>query len=171
MKIRTTDLEIEIRHGTVNDIPLLLSFINSMAEFEKLEVTATEEILKESLFGKNPAAETFFAYIDEQPVAYAVYFFSFSTMTGKRVLWLDDLFVHTDFRGRGIGKTLLAYLAQLSIQNNCSRFEWIVLDWNKSAIEFYKKMGATIHDNWHICRVNENELSNIADKIKLIEDE
>ncbi|HJO95978.1 MAG TPA: GNAT family N-acetyltransferase [Victivallales bacterium] len=170
MKIKSDNLEIKIRPGTVNDIHLLFSFIQSMAEFENLEVTATEEILKESLFGNNPAAKFFLAYINNTPVAYSVYFFSFSTMTGKRVLWLDDLFVKSEFRGKGIGKDLLAYLAKIAIQNRCGRFEWIVLDWNKSAINLYKKMGAAIMDNWRICRVDEEQLTSIAKQIKLVKD-
>jgi len=133
-----------------------------MAEFEKLEVTATEELLKESLFGELPAAHTLLAYVDGRPAAYAIYFFTFASMVGKRGLWLDDLFVSPDFRGKGVAKALMAYLADVAIQHKCGRFEWMVLDWNKSAIDFYQKMGATVFDDWRICRLDEDRLASVA---------
>ncbi len=162
MKLAVTNLEIEVRAGTIDDVPLLLSFIHSMAEFEKLEVTATEELLKESLFGELPAAHTLLAYVDGRPAAYAIYFFTFASMVGKRGLWLDDLFVSPDFRGKGVAKALMAYLADVAIQHKCGRFEWMVLDWNKSAIDFYQKMGATVFDDWRICRLDEDRLASVA---------
>lgn len=170
MKFRASDIEVEVREGTVEDIPLLLSFIRSMAEFEKLEVTATEEILRESLFGNKPAAYTLFAFADGAPVAYAVYFFTFGTMMGKRGLWLDDLYVNPDYRGRGIAKALMAYLAEFAIENKCGRFEWIVLDWNKTAIDFYKRLGAKIHDDWRICRLDEDEITKVAKQLVRLDD-
>ena len=165
MRLVVTELEIEIRLGTINDIPLLLSFIHSMAEFEKLEVFATQEILKESLFGEHPAAQTLLAFVDGRPAAYAVYFFTFATMVGKRGLWLDDLFVDPGFRGKGIGKALMAYLANLAIKNKCGRFEWMVLDWNKSAIDFYQGLGATLLDDWRICRLDEDDFTGVAEQL------
>ena len=102
MRFSVTDLEIEIRPGTIDDISLVLSFIHSMAEFEKLEVSATPETLKESLFGEDPAAQTLLVFVNDRPAAYAVYFFTFATMAGKRGLWLDDLFVNPEFRGKGL---------------------------------------------------------------------
>ena len=171
MKLGVTNLEIEVRAGTVDDVPLLLSFISAMAEFEKLEVTATEEILRESLFGSRPAAHTLLAFVDGEPVAYAVYFFTFSTMKGKRGLWLEDLYVNPDFRGRGMAKALMAYLADLAIQNKCGRFEWIVLDWNKPAIDFYQGMGATVLDDWRIFRLDEDELAGVAERLVRVDDD
>ncbi len=165
MRLVVTDLEIEIRPGTINDIPLLLSFIHSMAEFEKLEVFATHEILKESLFGEHPAAQTLLAFVDGRPAAYAVYFFTFATMVGKRGLWLDDLFVDPGFRGKGIAKALMAYLANLAIKNKCGRFEWMVLDRNKSAIDFYQGLGATLLDDWRICRLDEDDFTGVAEQL------
>jgi GNAT superfamily N-acetyltransferase len=162
MKLMAKGLEIEIRSGTVDDVPLLLSFIRSMAEFERLKVTATEENLRASLFGKNPAAYTVFAFVDGEPAAYVVYFFSFSTMVGKRGLWLDDLFVNPQFRGRGIATALMAYMADLAIQNECGRFEWIVLEWNSRAIDFYRAMGANILEEWKICRLENRELARLG---------
>jgi GNAT superfamily N-acetyltransferase len=170
MRCGAADIEIEVRKGTVEDIPLLLSFIRSMAEFEKLEVTATEEILRENLFGNRPAAYTLLAFSGGMPVAYAVYFFTFSTMVGKRGLWLDDLYVNPDHRGKGIAKAMMAYLAELAMEQNCGRFEWIVLDWNKSAIDFYKGLGATLHDDWRICRLDENEITKVAKQLVRLDD-
>lgn len=165
VKLKTADLEFEVRSGTADDIPLLLSFIKSMAEFEKLEVSATEQILQEALFGEHPAAHTLLAFVDGEPAAYAVYFFSFSTMIGKRGFWLDDIFVKPEFRGKGIAKALMAYLADIAIRNKCGRFEWIVLDWNKSAFEFYKGMGAVVLGDWKVCRLDGDELDGLAKEL------
>ena len=169
MKLAARDLEFEVRPGTAEDVPLLLSFIHSMAEFEKLEVDATEEMLEVSLFGERPAAYTLLAFVDGTPVAYVVYFFNFSTMAGKRGLWLDDLFVRPEFRGRGIASALMTYLADLAIQNDCGRFEWMVLNWNARAIGFYQEMGATILDDWHICRLTDEQLPGIAHRLERLD--
>ena len=170
MKLGVIDLEIEVRAGTVDDVPLLLSFIRSMAEFEKLEVTATEEILRESLFGNRPAANTLLAFADGRPAAYAVYFFTFATTVGKHGLWLDDIYVNPDFRGKGIAKAMMAYLADLAIKNKCGRFEWMVLDWNRSAIDFYQGVGATLLDDWRICRLDEDEFASVAKQLVRLDD-
>lgn len=162
MKLTATNCEIDVRAGTVDDIPLLMSFIKSMAEFEKIEMTATPQILNETLFGERPAAHTLLAFVDGKPAAYVTYFFSFASTLGKRGLWLDDLFVNPDFRGKGIAKTLMDHLVDIAIQNKCGRFEWMVLDWNKSAIGFYQGVGATVLDDWRICRVEEGRLEGVA---------
>jgi GNAT superfamily N-acetyltransferase len=165
MKLAATDLEIEVRPGTVEDIPLMLSFIRSMAEFERLQVTATERSLRESLFGEDPAGHTLLAFVDGTAAAYAVYCFTFASMVGKRVIWLDDLYVEPEFRGKGIASALMAYLADIAIQNNCGRFEWMVLDWNQPAIDFYSGLGATILDEWRICRLDEEGLASLAERL------
>jgi GNAT superfamily N-acetyltransferase len=166
MRLNAKNLEFEVRVGTIDDVPLLLHFIRLMAEFEKLEVSATEDTLRESLFGDRPSAHVLFAYVDDVPVAYVVYFFTFATMVGKRGLWLDDLFVMPEFRGKGIASALMAYLADIAIQNNCGRFEWIVLDWNQTAIDFYRGMGASVVKEWQICRMDEVKLTGLASRLR-----
>ena len=165
MKLKTSQLEIDVREGTVDDVPLLLSFIQAMAEFEKLEVAANEELLRGSLFGARPAAHVLLAFANGKPAAYAAYCFNFSTMLGKRGLWLEDIFVHPEFRRKGIGKALMAYLADIAVKQQCGRFEWIVLDWNKTAIEVYEGLGANILDEWRICRLGDRKLAGLAREI------
>jgi GNAT superfamily N-acetyltransferase len=162
MKLTAGSLELEVRPGTAADAPLLLSFIRAMAEFEKLEVKTTEAELRESLFGPRPAAETLLAFAGERPAAYAIYFFTFSSMLGRRGLWLDDLFVAPEFRGKGVGQALMQHLAEIAVRNGCGRFEWMVLDWNERAIGFYRKLGATLLDDWRICRLVGEKLSSVA---------
>lgn len=172
MRIAAADLEIDVRTPTEDDIPLLLSFIRSMAEFEKLQVRATEESLREALFGDRPAAHALLAFVEGRPAAYVVYYFSFATMVGKRGLWLDDLFVDPAFRAKGIAGALMAYVADLAIQNECARFEWMVLDWNEPALGFYQKLGATVLDRWRICRLDDGRLASVAGQlVRLDEDE
>src|SRR2546428_12600395 len=153
MILAVNDTEVEVRDSTESDIPLLLAFFRSMAAFEKLTISATEESVRAALFGEVPAARALLAFAESRPIGYAVYFFTFSTMIGKRGLWLEDLFIEPAFRGRGIGHALMAYLADIAAKNQCGRFEWSVLDWNQSAIRFYERLGATVLNDWRICRV------------------
>jgi GNAT superfamily N-acetyltransferase len=162
MILAVNDIEVELRDGTSADVPVLLSFIRAMAAFEKLPVTATEESLRAALFGAAAAARVLLAFVKGDPIAYATYFFTFASMVGKRGLWLDDLFVDPAFRGKGIGRAFMAYLADIAIQHQCGRFEWMVLDWNESAIDFYKRLGASIHAGWRICRLEEAQLPSVA---------
>jgi GNAT superfamily N-acetyltransferase len=161
------NIEVELRDGTITDVPLLLSFIRSMAAFEKLTVTATEESLQAALFGEAPAARVLLAFVHGEPVAYATYFFTFATMVGKRGLWVDDLFVTPAFRGKGIGKAFMAYLADVAIRRQCGRLEWMVLDWNETAIGFYESLGASILPDWRICRLEESQLPSVAGRLTL----
>jgi GNAT superfamily N-acetyltransferase len=162
MRVVGRGVEAEVRAGTADDVPLLLSFFRAMAEFEKLRVTATEESVRTALFGEAPAARTLLAFVDGTPVAYVIYFFTFSTMVGKRGLWLEDLFIDPAFRGKGLGQALMTHLANIALQHGCGRFEWTVLDWNESAIRFYERLGATMLDDWRICRLDEAQLSRVA---------
>jgi GNAT superfamily N-acetyltransferase len=167
MILVVNNIEVELRDGTISDVPLLLSFIRSMAAFEKLTVTATEESLRSALFGDAPAARLLLAFVNGEPIAYATYFFTFATMVGKRSLWLDDLFVIPAFRRKGIGNVFMAYLADIAIQNQCGRFEWMVLDWNQTAIDFYKRLGANVLADWRICRFEEAQLPMVARELSV----
>lgn len=158
-----THPDFELRDGTIEDVPLLLSFIRAMADFEHIEVTATEDILRGSLFGEKPAACVQFVYAQGQPIGYLVYFFTFGTMTGRRGLWLDDIFIVPEQRGKGIGRALMSHLARVAVENDCARFEWTVLDWNTRAIGFYESLGAQMLPEWRICRITADQLPGLAD--------
>ncbi len=155
--------ELTIIKAAEKDISTILFFIKKIAEYEKLEdqVTATEEILKESLFGIEKGAEVIIAYENNIPVGYAVYFYNFSTFLGKRGLYLEDLFVLPEHRGKGYGKSLFEYLIKLAKEKECGRFEWCVLNWNTPAIEFYKTFGAEKLDEWSIFRLNKENLDKL----------
>ncbi len=159
------DVEVEVRASTESDVPLLLVFFRSMAAFEKLPISASEESIRMALFGEAPAAHALLAFAERRPIGYAVYFFTFSTMTGRRGLWLEDLFIEPAFRRRGIGEALMAYLAEIAAKNHRARFEWSVLDWNQSAIRFYERLGATILRDWCIGRLEETGLRRVASKL------
>ncbi len=159
------DVELMIREGTVQDIPLLLEFIRSMAAFENLSVAATEESLRNALFGEQPSGSFLLVFSGGKPIGYVTYFFTFSSMLGKRGLWLDDLFLDAGYRGQGIGKAIMAHLAQIALDHDCGRFEWMVLDWNEAAIGFYEKLGAHVFKEWRVCRVDEERIESVADRI------
>ena len=126
----------EIKIATVDDVPLILSFIKELAEYEKLlnEVVATEEVLKETLFGDRSYAEVIVGYLNNKPISFVLYFHNFSTFLGRPGIYLEDLFVKPEVRGKGVGKKMLAYLAALAKRRKCGRLEWWVLDCNKNAI-------------------------------------
>jgi len=138
-----------------NDIPLILKFIRSLAEFERLshEAVPDEDSLRESLFGERPVATVVFAYWVAEPVGFAVYFTNFSTFMGRPGIYLEDLFVLPEFRGKGIGTALLRYLAKLAKQWKFARLEWAVLNWNQTAIDFYRRSGAVPMRDWTVFRL------------------
>jgi GNAT superfamily N-acetyltransferase len=140
----------DIAPVAADDVPLLLALIKELAEFEKLQqyVIATEESLRRALFADRPGAEAVIARLAGEPAGYALYFHNFSTFLGKRGLYLEDLFVRPAFRGRAVGRSLLAYVANLATQRDCARFEWAVLDWNRPAREFYESLGAVANSAW-----------------------
>lgn len=123
----------------------------------------TEETLRQSLFGPRPAAEVLLGYAGEQPVAFAVFFHNFSTFLGRSGLYLEDLFVIPEMRGKGFGRAMLVELARIANERKCGRFEWAVLDWNKPAIDFYKNLGAVSMDEWTIFRVTGDALKRLAE--------
>ena len=158
--------DLHIDQAIENDVPLILSFIKKLAEYERLAntVVATEEVLQEFLFGKNRYAEVVIARIKDQPVGFALFYYNFSTFVGRPGLYLEDLFVLPEFRGQGVGKALLVYLAKLTIDRRCGRFEWMVLDWNSPAIGFYKSLGAVAMSDWRLFRLSGDALQTLADR-------
>lgn len=164
--INTNIPNLKIRFATKEDSKLILTFIKGLADYEKLssEVVATEEILYESLFVKKQA-EVIIGEYNNEPVGFALFFHNFSTFLGKANLYLEDLYVRPDMRGFGVGKALLSALGKIAIDRDCARLDWSCLDWNKSSIEFYKKMGATPMDEWTVYRAENQALIDLANGI------
>ncbi|MBH1990112.1 MAG: GNAT family N-acetyltransferase [Alphaproteobacteria bacterium] len=154
----------EIKQATVKDTPVILSFIKELAEYEKLlhEVVATESILEQTLFGDNSTTEVVIGYLNQQPISFALYFHNFSTFLGRPGIYLEDLFVKPEARGKGIGQKMLSYLAHIAKERKCGRLEWWVLDWNETAIGFYKRIGAKAMDEWTVYRVTDQALDDLA---------
>ncbi len=153
-----------LRPAEASDTALVLRFIRELAEYEKLldEVVATEEMIREALFGDHPTIEVTIALWQGEPAGFALYFHNFSTVLGRHGIYLEDLFVRPAFRGRGIGKALLAHLARLAVERGCGRLEWAVLDWNEPAIGFYQSIGARTVDEWTAFRLSGKALSELA---------
>ena len=164
MKVSTKLKNFTIRPAKEDDAPLILSLIKGLAEYEKLahEVVATEELLRETLFGARPVAEVILGDFDEEPVSFALFFHNYSTFLGRPGIYLEDLFVKPDMRGKGIGSVMLAYVAYLAKERLCGRLEWSVLDWNEPALKFYKSIGAVPMDEWTIHRVTGEGLDRLA---------
>jgi GNAT superfamily N-acetyltransferase len=158
---------IGIRPATPDDVPLIFHLIRELAEYEKLshEATVTEAQLRSTLFGQRPAAEVVIASADEVPVGFAVFFANYSTFLGLPGLYLEDLFVRPEARGRGIGRALLEYLARLTVDRGWGRLEWRVLDWNEPSIAFYKRLGAEPLSDWTVFRVTGSSLRELG-KVK-----
>ncbi|HEX8236394.1 MAG TPA: GNAT family N-acetyltransferase [Abditibacteriaceae bacterium] len=157
--MQTSD-SFSIRTATVDDVPLILSLIKELAEYEKLShaVVATEDDLRMSLFGARPAAEVVIGSEGVEPVGYALFFSTFSTFVGKPGIYLEDLYVRPSARRKGYGRALLLHLAQLAHKRGCGRLEWSVLDWNKPSINFYKSLGAVPLDDWTVFRLDSTAL-------------
>ncbi|MGY4395689.1 GNAT superfamily N-acetyltransferase [Sphingomonas sp. UYAg733] len=157
-------MSINVRSAVPADIGTILRFVRELAEFEREPdaVTATEPHLRDALFGAHPAAEAVIAEQGGVAVGMAVFFHNFSTWTGVRGIWLEDLYVTPAARGSGAGKALLVHLAGLAVDRGCARFEWAVLDWNVRAIDFYRAMGAEGMDEWTTQRVSGTALAGLA---------
>jgi GNAT superfamily N-acetyltransferase len=157
-------MTIHIREACEQDVPQILAFIKALADYEQLghEVVATEARLQSTLFGDNPVAHVVIAEFDSRPAGFALYFFNYSTFLAKPGLYLEDLFVLPEFRGKKIGKSLLVHLAKVAVDRGCGRFEWSVLDWNTPAIEFYRAMGAIAMEGWTVQRVTGDALNQLA---------
>lgn len=155
---------IEILPATSKDVPIILSFIRGLADYEKLthQCVATEQTLRETLFGDRPFAEVLIARLDGTPAGFALFFHNYSTFLAKPGIYLEDLFVLPELRGKGVGKALLIELAKIARDRNCGRLEWSVLDWNEPAIGFYQRLGATVMPDWRICRLTVDGIEKLA---------
>ena len=153
-----------IRAATPEDVGTMLALMYELAEFEKLThlFIATEDGLRDALFGARPSAEAIVAERDGRMIGYALFFHNYSTFLGRRGLYLEDLYVQPTERGTGLGSKMLRYLAALAVERQCGRFEWSVLDWNQPAIDFYQKMGATVLPDWRIVRITGDALDQLA---------
>ena len=157
------DPNITIRFAQREDCPLILQFIKDLAEYEHLsdQVVATEQLLEDWIFEKK-VAEVIFAVIDGMEVGFALYFYNFSTFLGQAGIYLEDLFVRTEYRNQGIGKALFIELARITVERGCGRLEWWCLDWNKPSIDFYLSMGAEPMDEWTVYRLTGDNLKDLA---------
>jgi GNAT superfamily N-acetyltransferase len=156
--------EIGIRPASEEDVPLILSFIKELAEYERLshEVSATEDLLRVHLFGERREAEVVIGQHADEPAGFALFFHNFSTFLGRPGIYLEDLYVKPAFRGNGIGRAMLVYLAGLAKERDCGRLEWSVLDWNEPAIGLYRGIGAVPMDDWTVYRVAGEALQKLA---------
>ena len=169
--------ELNLRAATPADVSLLFDLIKALAEYEKLSHTVTGNVasLEAHLFGESgadrsnhrPIAEAIIAELRGQPVGFSLFFHNYSTFLTQPGIYIEDLFVLPEYRGRGIGKRLVSYVAELAVSRNCGCLKWSVLDWNESAIGFYQNIGASILDEWRICRVTDNALSSLASRQQL----
>ena len=159
-------LDVRIEPAREGDTSLILRLIKALAEYERLsdEVVATEAAVRASLFGRDPKAEAVIAYAGDAPVGFAVWFHNYSTFVGRHGLYLEDLFVVPEWRGRGVGRALLRHLARVAVERGCGRMEWSVLDWNGSAIRFYESLGARPMSDWTVFRVTGDALRRLADE-------
>ncbi len=160
-----TQPQFKIRPATIKDVPAIFSLILALADYEKLSdrVTGDSETLQADLFGENPCIEAIVAEIEpNQIVGFALFFTNYSTFLTRRGIYLEDLFVLSEYRGIGIGKALITNLAQIAVSRGYGRFEWSVLDWNEPAIAFYTRIGAEILPDWRICRVTGAALAQLA---------
>ena len=159
-----TSIRVAIRSAKLDDVPQILAFILELAEYERLAhtVTATEELLRQSLFGPKPAAEALIAAVDGVDVGWTLFFTNFSTFNGLPGIYIEDLYVKPSLRGRGIGKALLKRVATLAVERGCGRVEWAVLDWNEPSIQFYKSLDAKPLDEWTTYRLTGDSLKKLA---------
>jgi len=158
--------DFQIRPADVDDVPIILELIRDLATYERApdEVVATEEQLVDVLFGERPVAEVLLAFEEKSPVGFAVYFYNFSTWLGRAGLYLEDLFVKPEKRGKGYGRALLVELAQIARNRGCGRMEWAVLNWNEPAIKFYRALGAQPMHEWTVFRLTRPEIAKLANE-------
>jgi len=168
MRLTTSVADFTIRRSTVEDCALILGLIQELADYEKLshEVVATVATLEETLFGEKSYAEVMIGEYKGEAIGYSLFFHNFSTFTGRPGIYLEDIYVKPDMRGKGCGKLMLAYIAKLAVERNCTRVEWSVLDWNEPSIQFYRSIGAAPMDGWTVQRLDGDELANFAKHFK-----
>ena len=156
--------DLVLRFAAADDVAAILEFIKELAEYEQLshQVVGDEEQLLATLFGERPAAEVVIAEFRGAPAGFALFFHNYSTWRGRPGIYLEDLFVPPELRGRGIGRALLAHLAHLAVERDCARLEWAVLDWNEPAIGFYRNLGAAPLDQWTTWRLTDEPLERLA---------
>ena len=157
--------DIQIQPATDADVPLILQLIKALAEYERLgdQVSATEAMIRESFFGPAPHAQAVIARIDGDAVGFAIWFSTYSTFLSKPGIYLEDLFVLPHWRGQGVGRALLRHLARIAVERGCGRIEWSVLDWNETAIRFYRNIGARAMDEWTVYRLTGDAITTLAD--------
>lgn len=157
-------MNISIRQAVDGNEGLVFDFICALAEYEKLshEVVATPKDIKRDLFGENAWVFCEIVELNNKPVGFALYYYTYSTFRGKHGIWLEDLFIDPNCRGAGAGKALMAHLAKKCVDEGLARFEWWVLDWNKPSIDFYKSLGANMQDEWTVCRIDGEALEKLA---------
>ena len=166
MQPKTNSVDFFIRPATREDIATILTFIKQLAEYEKLahEVVATEEQLQATLLGEHPSAEVIIAEYQNIAVGFALFFTNYSTFLAKPGIYLEDLYVQADMRGRGFGKKLLAHLAGIAVERDCGRLDWWVLDWNQPAKDFYLSLDAEPMDGWTVNRLSGKALAALAEQ-------
>ena len=157
-------MDLSIAPATPADLPELLELIRELARFEHLEheVEATADSLNQSFFGPQPAAGALLARCDGAAAGYAIYFFTFSSFLGRPGIWLEDVYVRPPFRQRGLGRKLIEAVARIGVERGCGRFEWIALDWNERALEFYRGIGARVAKEWVLIRMGHADLRSLA---------
>lgn len=158
--------QIQIRDAKKSDAPTILQFITELAIYEKEPdaVKTDEQAIIKTLFSERATAHSVICLEDDEPIGFAVYFYNYSTWLGKNGLYLEDLYVSPDSRGNGAGKLIMKHLANKAIKNDCGRFEWVVLDWNKPAIDFYNSIGAKAQNEWIIYRLAGQDLLDFAEQ-------
>ena len=156
---------VRIEEATEKDVPFILAFIRELAQYEKVldKVTVTEESLRATLFGPKPYVEAIIGYENDNPVAFAIYFFTYTSFAGLPSLYLEDIFVRPASRGLGVGRQFLAFLARRASQRGCGRMEWSVINWNKTAMAFYKKLGAEPVNDWTGFRLGKDQFEALAE--------
>ncbi len=157
-------MHLRIETATADDIPSIVHLVKQLAIYEKLagQMVASEDDFRRALFSPQANVDALMAFADGSPVGFALYFYTFSTFLGRRGIYLEDIFVEPEFRGKGIGKALLGRLARIAQEQNCGRMEWSVLTWNQPSIDFYHRLGAATMEEWRICRLTGEALERLA---------